>query len=159
MKNQVSIRISPDDLQKVITDVESLNTTLKPLLTSLTVEQRIELPKMGDGTEPFVEKALDYVNSNPEFAPPYVKAEEMAIDFKAVKELLSIYRPLYQLVQQLDDSIMLSGSEAYIGSLAYYNSVKMATRMSAPGAKAIYEDLQQRFRRSPAGSSSGEENL
>ena len=153
MKNQVSIRISPEDHQQVMEGVKSLSTVLKPLLSSLTKEQRQELPKMGDGTEPFVEKALDYVQSNPEFAPPYVKAEEMATDFKAVKDLLNIYRPLLQLVQQLDDSIMLSGSEAYVGSLAYYNSAKMAARMNAPGAKAIYEDLRQRFRRSSSGGS------
>ena len=40
---------------------------------------------------------------------------------------------------------MLSGSEAYIALLAYYNSVKIASRMNIAGATAIYDDLKQRF--------------
>jgi hypothetical protein len=41
----------------------------------------------------------------------------------------------------------LSGSEAYVASLAFYNSVKQAARINVPGAKAIAEDLKLRFAR------------
>ena len=144
-ENLVSIKISSADLNKINQAVSALNATLKPLLTSLTTEQRMEIPKMGDGTEPFVEKTMDYAKSNPEFAPPFMDVAEMEIDLQAVKDLTNVYRPLLQLITQLDDSIMLSGSEAYVASLAYYNSVKMATRMNVPSAKPIYQDLKQRF--------------
>lgn len=144
-ENLVSITISPEDLGKINVAVTELNTTLKPLLISLSADQRREIPKMGDGTEPFVSKVMDYAKSNPEFAPPYMNVEELEIDFNAVKDLNAVYRPLLQLLQQLNDSIMLSGSEAYVASLAYYNSVKIASRMNIAGAKAIYDDLKQRF--------------
>ena len=41
----------------------------------------------------------------------------------------------------------LSGSEAYVASLAFYNSVKQAAKINIPGAKAISEDLKLRFTR------------
>ena len=80
---------------------------------------------------------------------------EMEIDLKAVNDLLDIYRPLLQLTQKLDDSIMLSGSEAYVASLAYYNSVKVGAKMNIPNAKAIHDDLKKRFAR-PATNSSNQ---
>ena len=144
-ENLVSIKISTEDKSKIDAAVAELNKVLKPLLISLTADQRREIPKMSDGTTPFVEKTLDYAKSNAEFAPPYMDIPELEVDLKAVEDLQSVYRPLLQLMQQLDDSIMLSGSEAYIASLAYYNSVKVGSRMNVPSAKAIFDDLKKRF--------------
>ena len=100
---------------------------------------------MGDGTEPFVGKVLDYAKVNKEFAPAFMDVSELETDFKAVKSLTGIYRSLLQLTQQLDDSILLSGSEAYTASLIYYNSAKLAAKMNVPNAKPIVDDLKQRF--------------
>jgi hypothetical protein len=43
---------------------------------------------------------------------------------------------------------MVAGSEAYLGALSYYNSVKYATKLNVADAKIIYEDLKQRFQKS-----------
>lgn len=147
-ENLVSIKISSEDKGKMDAAVAELNNVLKPLLISLTNDQRREIPKMGDGKATFVEKVLDYAKGNPEFAPPYMDVPEMEVDLKAVEDLQSVYRPLLQLMQQLDDSIMLSGSEAYVASLAYYNSVKIGARMNVSNAKTIYDDLKQHFSKS-----------
>ncbi|WP_109830762.1 hypothetical protein [Reichenbachiella versicolor] len=152
-ENLVSVQISTENLDKINAAIAELNNTLKPILTSLTSEQRMELPKMGEGNTTFVEKALDYAVSNPEFAPPYMDVSEMGIDVKAVDELTKIYRPLKLIMEQLDDTILQSGSEAYVASLAYYNSVKMGSRMNVPDAKPIYDDLKKRFKRSSSKSS------
>ena len=155
-ENLVSIKITPEDLDKINAAVAELNNTLKPLLVSLTPDERREIPKMGDGTAPFVEKVMDYAKSNPEFAPPYMDVPEMEVDLNAVQALTTVYRPLLQLMHQLDDSIMLSGSEAYVASLAYYNSVKIGSRMNVPNAKAIYDDLKKRFAKVGSSSSNGQ---
>ncbi len=39
----------------------------------------------------------------------------------------------------------MCGSEAYLGALAFYNSVKQAKRMNVPDADAVYTDLSVRF--------------
>jgi hypothetical protein len=45
----------------------------------------------------------------------------------------------------IDDTMLLSGSEAYIAVLAFYNYLKGAAKMGVPGAKTIFEDLSTRF--------------
>jgi hypothetical protein len=103
---------------------------------------------MSDGTEPFVAKVMDYAVSDPQFAPPYMDVPEMKKDFDAVSELLPLLRTVDQLEDNLSDTAMMAGSEAYVAALSYYNSVKMAAKMNVPGAKAIYDDLAKRFTRS-----------
>jgi hypothetical protein len=42
---------------------------------------------------------------------------------------------------------MTAGSEAFQSALIFYNSAKVATSQSIPGAKAVYEELKRRFPR------------
>lgn len=154
-ENSLSFTISEEEEARVTAAIEELTSILKPRLESLTKEQRSEIPKMGDGTEPFVEKVLDYAKSNEEFAPAYMDVAELEIDMNAVNQLKDIYRPLIQLVEQLDDSIMLAGSEAYVSALAYYNSVKIGSRMNVAGAKSIFDDLKQRFAKTTSRQTNG----
>ena len=61
--------------------------------------------------------------------------------------LTDLARPIEQLNRTLEDTIILAGSEAYVASLAYYNSVKQAAKMNVPGALPIQDDLSKRFDR------------
>ena len=71
----------------------------------------------------------------------------MKVDFRAVNDLKRILREAEQLCQALNDTIILSGSEAYTAALAYYGSVRQAAKSNAPHAQAVYEDLRKRFER------------
>ncbi|MFN0047952.1 MAG: hypothetical protein ACKVOU_02375 [Cytophagales bacterium] len=144
-ENVVSIKIAPADLQNIIAKLKEVETILKPYLIALTPEERKTIPKMNDKTQPFVEKTLDYAQSNPEFAPSYMNVPELQIDLKAVYDLTSISQILEPLSNNVNDTEMLSGSEAYLAALTYYNTVKHAAKMNVPSAKAIYEDLSKRF--------------
>ena len=143
--NIVSIKISPADLTKVLEAVKTIELTLKPYLISLTADQRRELPKMSDKTAPFVSKVLDYVETNAQFAPSYLNVEELKTDLQAVTDLTQIFRPIEQIYENLNDTMTQAGSEAYVASLAYYNSVKQAAKMNIPDAKTIFNDLKVRF--------------
>jgi hypothetical protein len=50
-----------------------------------------------------------------------------------------------QLHENVDDTVMVAGSEAYQSALVSYNSVKMAAHQDIPNAKAVYEELKKRF--------------
>ncbi len=80
-----------------------------------------------------------------QFAPSYLNVEELKTDLQAVTDLTQIFRPIEQLCENLNDTITQAGSEAYIASLAYYNSVKQAAKMNIPDAKTIFNDLKIRF--------------
>ena len=106
---------------------------------------------MADGSAPFVGKALGYAKTNPQFMPAYVNIPELEIDFNAVIDLTGFAHICDKLTNGLSDTITLSGSEAYVAALSYYNSVKNASKMNVPGAKAIYDDLKKRFENKNSG--------
>ena len=60
---------------------------------------------------------------------------------------------LAQLATGIDDTVMISGGEAYNASLVFYNAVKQ----NVPGAKAVYEELQKRFPSRPTKSKQADE--
>jgi len=143
--NAVSIVIPQEVLTEVETAVATIKSKLEPYLVALTASERHDIPKMSDKTLPFVEKTLGYAESVPKFAPPYMNVAELKVDFTAVKDLTAILNPLIGVTSNLEDSKMVSGSEAYVAALSYYNSVKLAAKMDVPDAKPIYDDLKQRF--------------
>lgn len=143
--NVISVQIPAKDLAAAKQKLEELKALLDPHLISLTPHERQMLPKMRDKTLPFVEKAMNYAQSSPNFTPPYLDVEELKIDVQAVEDLTQVYRDVEQLCLNLDDTIMLSGSEAYTAALTYYHSVKQAAKVNVPDAKAIFDDLRKRF--------------
>lgn len=52
------------------------------------------------------------------------------------------------ICENVNDTEMISGSEAYVAALTYYNSVKAAAKRNVPSSKAISDDLKKRFERS-----------
>ncbi len=144
-QNLVAVEIPAEVQQEVTTKINEVVDALSPYLIAISPDQRRELPKMGDGTQPFVEKALEYGKTNPQFVPPFVNVADLEIDYNATKMLLAFFRPLAQLMSKLDDTILLSGSEAYVAALSIYNTLKLAAKNNVPGAKSILEDLKKRF--------------
>lgn len=145
MENKISIQIPDADLQAAKAALDQVQQILAPYVIALTPEQRKTIPKMSDGTEPFVGKVAEYAGSNPQFMPPFVPKEEFDKDWEAVSKLLPLLRLCTQIEDTLSDTTMLAGSEAYVSALSYYNSVKQAAKMNVPDAKAIYDDLRKRF--------------
>jgi hypothetical protein len=137
--------VPPDVLQQAVTLANQLQTLLQPYLEALTPEQRKSLPKMADKTVAFVDDALQLAQANPQFAPSYLNVEQLQTDVNSVDNLNLLEQPLNSLAMQLNDTIMIAGSDAYIAALMFYNSVKEAARRNMPGAKAIYDELKKRF--------------
>ncbi|MCB9070711.1 MAG: hypothetical protein R3C41_11070 [Calditrichia bacterium] len=148
-ENRVSIEIAAEDKLAIEDALNTLKTKLLPYLHSLTAQDRRELPKMNDGTSPFVQKSLEYAQANTSLLPAFVDLNELKKDVDAVTELTQFLRKVEELQHLLDDTVVLAGSEAYQASLAFYNSVKLGARMNVPGAQNIYQDLKQRFAKSP----------
>ena len=143
--NVVSVKLSPQEVNQAVQRLKELYEQLGDQLIALQPTERMEMPKMSDKTMPFVEKVVSYVDSRPEFVPFFLSVDELKTDFKAVNDLKLIVREAEQLCQALNDTIILSGSEAYTAALAYYSSVKQAAKANAPHAQSVYEDLRKRF--------------
>lgn len=143
--NLISLNIPEEDGIAIKDAIQVLRDKLFPHLVSLTPEERMELPKMGDKTVSFVTKNLEYSGENPEMVPAYVDKVEFEIDVNGVIRLRGFHQPLQQICDALSDTIMLAGSEAYVAALSIYNVIKDAAKRGVPGAQTIYEDLKSRF--------------
>lgn len=144
-ENSISIVIPDDVLKKVRENLNLVAKELEPYVLALTPSQRKTIPKMADRSEPFVSKVLEYVQTNPEFCPPFMETGELKKDFDVVVSLMPILRSIEQINDNVNDTTMLAGSECYVLALSYYNSVKLAAKMNIPNAKAIHDDLKKRF--------------
>lgn len=143
MENKINYLIPEEVVTLATAKLGEVAEILKPYLITLTAAQRMELPKMNDDTLPFVLQCLEYCQSNPEFAPIYIDFNRQHEDIKTFEQLLPLYHIAQQLGSNLNDTITQAGSESFTSSLSYFNSVKYATKMGAPGAKAIAEDLSR----------------
>ena len=150
VQNQVSLTFLPDELQKIREATAILSTVLKPKLIQLKPDDRQQMAKMGDRTINFVSKAFEHAERNPELTPRYFDLEEAKIDFTAVTVLREFSSTLSTVSQMIDDTMTVSGSEAYSAALSFYGAIKAAAKNRQPGAEFIFEDLKSQFQKTTA---------
>lgn len=142
--NRVSMVIGDDDRNQILQAIQVIKSKL-PYLITLSDEERQNIPKMGDKTVSFVNKCYEYAQQNPGIVPRFLDLEEFKKDTEVVKQLFQIYAPLQKLVEELDDTMMMAGSEAYAAALVFYSALKTALNSGETGMKNIYEELSTRF--------------
>jgi GrpB-like predicted nucleotidyltransferase (UPF0157 family) len=147
MDDKHVIPIPPEVLAQVQSLIDSALALLSPYLLPLTPEERQSLPKMGDKTLSFVEKALNYVHHYPQLCPSYLNVNNFDVDMTDATGLRTVHITAKQLSDDIDDTVMVAGSEAYQAALVFYNAVKAAAAQDIPGAKEVYNDLKTRFPR------------
>jgi hypothetical protein len=152
LQNQIAVSFTPEQLTQIRNAIQILNSVLRPQLIQLGPQSRQELAKMGDKSIGFVSKILEYARTNPDFAPRYFNIDDATTDFNAVTLLREFNNSLSTLAEMVQDTMTLSGSEAYAASLSFYSSVKSAAKDEQPGAKLIYDDLRARFPRATVAS-------
>lgn len=140
----ISAELKDNEKQVILDLVREIESKL-PFLINLTPEERHNLPKMGDKTSAFVEKALELALQNPNLVPPYVNVEELRKDFELSNNLRDILNAIAILYEKLSDTYMAVGSEAYVAALAFYNSAKAAAKINVPGTDYIVDELGKRF--------------
>ncbi|MDR2130307.1 MAG: hypothetical protein LBP56_03935 [Odoribacteraceae bacterium] len=139
------VTIPPEVLAQVQSHIDLALGLLSPYLLTLTLEERHILPKMGDKTLGFVEKALDYARHYPRLCPSYLDISAFGVDMTDATGLRAVYISAKQLSDGIDDTVMVAGSEAYRAALVFYKAVKAAAALDIPGAKEVYNDLKARF--------------
>ncbi|MDR1493400.1 MAG: hypothetical protein LBT05_11860 [Planctomycetaceae bacterium] len=145
MENKHVVPIPPEVLAQAQSYIDSANLALAPYVLPLTPAERRDLPKMGDKTLSFVEKAQDYAHQYPTLCPSYLNMNEFDTDMTDATGLRKLHIAAKQLSDNIDDTVMAAGSESYQAALVFYNAVKAAAAQDIPGAKEIYTDLKSRF--------------
>ncbi len=145
MNNTHNQSIPQAVLDEINQNINNTLTLLKPYAIALTPVERGEMAKLGYKTLAFVDKTNSYSQANPQLCPSYFSQAEFAIDFADYHNLRPLAMSVEQLLHNIEDTMMMSGSEAYVASLSFYNSAKDAAKRDIPGAKAVYDDLKARF--------------
>ena len=125
--NLISTSISQKEIDEILAAIERINKLLPHLIT-LSNEEKASLPKVSFSNIDFVNEVLDMAEGNPEQVPESINIPEIRKDIELIESITKILRPLRQLEKKLEDSALLAGSEAYIPSLAIFNSMRMRNR-------------------------------
>lgn len=143
--NQISVQIPAPVLADCLAKANDIATALEPYLAGLDEEDRHDLFKLGDKSVGYLQKLLGYVDSAPQHVPSYMDVAEFKKDAQVAVDLQPLFQVLAPLVQKIEDTRMLGGSEAMVAGKGYYGTVGLAAKAGAPGARAIYDDLSIRF--------------
>lgn len=124
MKNEYSQVIAKEVLDKVNAHLKECYTLLKPSCVELTPSQREELPKLGTRNTGKVSSITNEMNVAPEYAPIMFDMVEVNKDFKVITDLSTVALSITNLQMLVDDTLTVAGSEAFLGCMEYYSSVK-----------------------------------
>ena len=143
--NLFSIVYTPQEVADINTHVTALRDIFVSKLINLTADERNQYGRLGDGTENFVVKVMDYANQRPEIIPGFVDQAELAKDIAARNILTPLRKSFNMLSEGVDDTHRLLGFDIYWIALAIYNNVKLMARQNVPGINVIYDDLKKQF--------------
>lgn len=142
----ISAVLSKEDMDYILTRIKEIEAKLS-FAVNLTPKEILSLMKMGDLSEPFVEKSLEYAQRNPQLVPGFLDLEEFANDLELAKKLKKISRRLAQLEERVKDTGTAVGSEAFKAALVFLQSIKAAVKNNVPGTGEILQDLSKRFQK------------
>lgn len=142
--NRISAEVTAANKAVIMTKLTEIKALL-PFLLNLTKDERIQLPKLGAASLEFDEQCASYMATAPNLVPPFVDVAEVAKDRTLRLVLADLFRETKKLCEQLDDTLLLVGSEVWMADISFYQTVKQAARRDVPGADTIYDDLKARF--------------
>ena len=145
MENQVSQPIPAEALAQVQQHLTAVRALLAPYLVPLTPEQRQDLPKMGDKSVAFVQKAADYSTALAPYLPAYVDGAGLRTNARVSADLLPVYTALLGLTTDVDSTRLEAGSEGYSAALLVYAALQAAAKQNQPGTQAAVSELGERF--------------
>lgn len=149
MENRIDAVLTDADRDNVLGLINDIRARL-PFLIDLTIEERQSLPKMGDKSRAFVNQATTLAEQNDAFLPRSFDVAEMRRDVDLTNQLLPILTALAQLVEFVEDTYLLAGSDAYSAALIVYNLAKRNGQGEA--LDNLLDALGQRFARKSKGT-------
>jgi hypothetical protein len=136
--------LTEKDQQEVMQAIAVIRQKL-PFLVNLSKDERRTLPKLGDKTRIFVQKAMEVVDQNDNFLPRSFDVPNMRREVNLYEGLYPILLSLAQLHELVEDTYMSAGNEAYASAREVYSAAKSHGR--GIGIDAVVEELGTRFSR------------
>lgn len=142
--NRINTTLSAAQITGIKSAIQNIYTNM-PFLLGLTVEERIALPKINVANKAFAEDAIYAISNNAEMLPSYLDVEAIKTDLQLFTQLDELAGLVRQLLEKIEDTQILAGSEAYVSALTGYKLFAAAASAGIPGSDAIYDGLKARF--------------
>jgi hypothetical protein len=98
MRENIYVQAIPQDiLNRAQAKIQEVLTLLVPYILALIPSERQGMPKMGEKTISFVEKAYDFARQNPNLTPPYLEMVAFGTDFTDAHGLWTLHNMVLQL--------------------------------------------------------------
>jgi hypothetical protein len=142
--NRVSATVTTEQKTAQAQAVATL-AEAQPYLISLTKEERIKMLKFSSGSADFVTRLLPIAEAHQQYLPPAFDLAEWRKDVELLQAIRGLMDQLSPLLEKMDDTLMVAGSEAYAGALTAYGYLKQANLGSE--LEGLMDDLGKRFAR------------
>ena len=152
MTNKIDITLTSEQAAASQAAVAAVHGAL-PFLVSLTPVARRNILKMGERSEGFVRSALDAARQFPDVIPAGLDVAALTRDLELRDSLAGLELTLGSLLQKVQDTRRVAGSDLYSGALDIYQALQR--HGTSEGVDVAVNQLRQRFRR-PAAKPSGD---
>lgn len=145
LENLISVQFTDAELKQIDDAFIIIEGVLKNKVINLSSRQRKQHGRVKYEMEVWVNKAVGYANNNPALLPTYIDKAELTADHKTHSQLNPRIDRLETILQGMLDTNLLLGTDLYNNLMAFYRSLREASKSNAPGASSIYKDLKQQF--------------
>ena len=145
LENLISISFTAEELTAIDTALASIEKIIKTKCVSLTPEQRTEYSRLGNRTENWSRKAIDYMSLKPALVPAFVDLPETLRDSTARNNLSLRFKRIESIYETMDDTLKVLGADVYNSCIAFYRNVKLMAQQNVQGADTVYSDLSTQF--------------
>ncbi|MBI4834170.1 MAG: hypothetical protein HY811_05065 [Planctomycetes bacterium] len=145
LDNLISVSFTPEQLAALDAALSSIEGTLMGKVINLTPNERIRYASVSSEMAQWVQKCRNYMSQLPSIVPGYINLPELDADMHTRRDIGPRLRRAKAILESLDDTNLLLGSDVLTNCLAFYQSVKAAARANVPGSTGVYQDLAQQF--------------
>jgi hypothetical protein len=150
LDNLISLNLSDEEVKTILDALATIEKIFKGRTVNLTPEERQTYGRLGNRTENWISKIVEYIDRRPELTPMYIDVPEFMNDYDIRTKLKPVMNQLKFLSESIDDTMVLLGHDIYNYSLAYYRNIKLVSRENVPGTTEVYNDLAAQFPFRPA---------
>ncbi len=144
--NRISTTIPAAAIADAIAKITDAKNLLKPyLLETLTADEVNALAKLGEKSEPFADKGIEYAKTNAQFVPSWVNIPEAEKDLGYFEALRPVDILLSQLSIQVAGSRIEAGAEVLDAVNDFYKAVQQAHFNGVAAATPIYDEMRKRY--------------
>jgi hypothetical protein len=144
--NRISMVIPQADLDDALGLIEQGYNKLKPyLIEALSKEEMEGYAKLGEKSEPFVDKGIEFAKNSTPLVPRRCNIPESEKDFNVFEVLRPHDVMVAQLALRISQTRIVAGAEALDCINDFYKSVKQDAEDGIAEAKPIYEELKKRY--------------